>query len=145
VLQLKGLRADEVGEEVKNMLSDLGLEDKRDARVRTLSGGMKRKLSVGIALVGRSKVGCFEDFFYVVYRVPATSARFPRIAYRQSLWLADVALCWASGDGAELHPRVRVRGRFGCQLIIGSWLPVRDPWGFGASCRYPIHDLFITY
>jgi len=85
VLQLKGLRADEVGEEVKNMLSDLGLEDKRDARVRTLSGGMKRKLSVGIALVGRSKVGCFKEFFNVVYRVPATSARFPRIAYRQSL------------------------------------------------------------
>ena len=52
----------EVDNEVKRMLSDLGLEDKRHARVKTLSGGMKRKLSVGIALVGGSKVGRFRDF-----------------------------------------------------------------------------------
>ena len=56
VIQLKGLPVDEVADEVKQMLSDLGLEDKSHARVKTLSGGMKRKLSVGIALVGRSKV-----------------------------------------------------------------------------------------
>ena len=59
-LQLKGLPADQVDDEVNQMLSDLGLKDKRDARVKTLSGGMKRKLSVGIALVGGSKVGHFE-------------------------------------------------------------------------------------
>jgi len=29
-------------------------------------------------------------FFFVVYRVPATGNRSPRIAYRQSLWLADM-------------------------------------------------------
>ena len=57
VMQLKGIPADEVADEVDSMLSDLGLEDKRHARVKTLSGGMKRKLSVGIALVGGSKVG----------------------------------------------------------------------------------------
>jgi len=56
-MQLKGIPADEVADEVDCMLSDLGLEDKRHARVKTLSGGMKRKLSVGIALVGGSKVG----------------------------------------------------------------------------------------
>jgi len=26
----------------------------------------------------------------VVYRVPVTGTRFPRIAYQQSLWLADM-------------------------------------------------------
>jgi len=56
VRQLKGLLANEVDDEVDRMLSDLGLEDKRQARVRTLSGGMKRKLSVGIAFVGGSEV-----------------------------------------------------------------------------------------
>jgi len=56
VTQLKGLPANEVDDEVNRMLSDLGLDDKRRARVKTLSGGMKRKLSVGIALVARSKV-----------------------------------------------------------------------------------------
>lgn len=38
------------------MLHILGLEDKRDARSRFLSGGMKRKLSIGIALIAGSKV-----------------------------------------------------------------------------------------
>jgi len=55
-LQLKGLAGGQVDAEVCEMLNDLGLNDKRDARVKTLSGGMKRKLSVGIALVGGSKV-----------------------------------------------------------------------------------------
>jgi len=56
VAQLKGLLASAVGNEVDRTLTDLGLEDKRHALVKTLSGGMKRKLSVGIALVGGSKV-----------------------------------------------------------------------------------------
>jgi len=35
----------------------VGLADKINSIVRTLSGGMKRKLSLGIALIGNSKVG----------------------------------------------------------------------------------------
>ena len=62
-MQLKGIPAEQVDTEVNQMLSDLGLEDKRRARVKTLSGGMKRKLSVGIALVGGSKVShCGECY-----------------------------------------------------------------------------------
>ena len=37
---------------VDEVLDLVGLEDKRDARVRTLSGGQKRRLDLGIALVG---------------------------------------------------------------------------------------------
>lgn len=43
----------------------MGLADKVNIVVRALSGGMKRKLSLGIALIGDSKVvQCFkEDLF----------------------------------------------------------------------------------
>ncbi|KAG7261800.1 hypothetical protein CRUP_037406, partial [Coryphaenoides rupestris] len=41
--------------EVDRMIRVLNLEDKRDARCKTLSGGMRRKLSIGIALIGDSK------------------------------------------------------------------------------------------
>lgn len=43
----------------------MGLADKVNIVVRALSGGMKRKLSLGIALIGDSKVVQFfkEDFF----------------------------------------------------------------------------------
>jgi len=59
----------EVDDEVNRMLSDIGLEDKRHARVKTLSGGMKRKLSVGIALVGRSKVSQLLPGILIIIKI----------------------------------------------------------------------------
>ena len=41
---------------VTEMIDTLGLSDKRRAQAHTLSGGMKRKLSVGIALIGQPQV-----------------------------------------------------------------------------------------
>uniref|UniRef100_A0A8C4LDU7 ATP binding cassette subfamily A member 3 n=1 Tax=Equus asinus asinus TaxID=83772 RepID=A0A8C4LDU7_EQUAS len=59
--QLKGLSRQKCPEEVKRMLHILGLEDKRDSRCRFLSGGMKRKLSIGIALIAGSKVLMLDE------------------------------------------------------------------------------------
>ncbi|ELK30082.1 ATP-binding cassette sub-family A member 3 [Myotis davidii] len=59
--QLKGLSRQKCPEEVKQMLHILGLEDKRDSRSRFLSGGMKRKLSIGIALIAGSKVLMLDE------------------------------------------------------------------------------------
>ena len=53
-LQLKA--CSKVQQEVKEMIETLGLAGKRDAQAHTLSGGMKRKLSVGIALIGKPQV-----------------------------------------------------------------------------------------
>ena len=55
-VQLKGCEAGMVQEQVDNMIAEVGLEDKRDAQSKSLSGGMKRKLSIGIALIAGSKV-----------------------------------------------------------------------------------------
>ncbi len=55
-LQLKGYPREKIPDEVDRILRILNLEDKRHARSKTLSGGMKRKLSIGIALIGDSKV-----------------------------------------------------------------------------------------
>ena len=41
---------------VSDMIALLHLENKTKAQAKSLSGGMKRKLSVGIALIGGSKV-----------------------------------------------------------------------------------------
>ncbi|XP_062036907.1 ATP-binding cassette sub-family A member 17-like [Lepus europaeus] len=59
--QLKGLSPHKCPEEVKQMLHLLSLEDKRDSRCRFLSGGMKRKLSIGIALIAGSKVLILDE------------------------------------------------------------------------------------
>ena len=42
--------------EANRLLKILGLEEKRNALSKNLSGGMKRKLSVAIALIGGSEV-----------------------------------------------------------------------------------------
>ncbi|XP_041362406.1 phospholipid-transporting ATPase ABCA3-like [Gigantopelta aegis] len=59
--KLKGVPKDKVSGEVENMLDCIGLTDKRNAQSKTLSGGMKRKLSVGIALIGDSKIIILDE------------------------------------------------------------------------------------
>lgn len=54
---LKGISGkEELEAEVQKYVALIGLQDKIDALSRTLSGGMKRKLSIGIALCGNSKI-----------------------------------------------------------------------------------------
>uniref|UniRef100_A0A3Q1JUS1 ABC transporter domain-containing protein n=1 Tax=Anabas testudineus TaxID=64144 RepID=A0A3Q1JUS1_ANATE len=59
--QLKGYAKDKIPDEVDRIIRILNLEDKRHARSKTLSGGMKRKLSIGIALIGDSKVVMLDE------------------------------------------------------------------------------------
>uniref|UniRef100_A0A7N5JZI9 ATP-binding cassette sub-family A member 17-like n=1 Tax=Ailuropoda melanoleuca TaxID=9646 RepID=A0A7N5JZI9_AILME len=59
--QLKGLSGQRCPEEVQRMLHVLNLEDKQDSLSRFLSGGMKRKLSIGIALIAGSKVLILDE------------------------------------------------------------------------------------
>ena len=54
--KLKGYPSHLVRAETDRMVKALQLENKRRSMSSTLSGGMKRKLSVGIALCGESKV-----------------------------------------------------------------------------------------
>ncbi|XP_047145843.1 phospholipid-transporting ATPase ABCA3 isoform X2 [Hydra vulgaris] len=50
-----------ITEEVNRMIDLVGLADKRKSKPNSLSGGMKRKLSVGIALVGNSKIVILDE------------------------------------------------------------------------------------
>lgn len=55
--KLKGIKdSKEVKEQIHKYVNLLGLGAKMDAQSKTLSGGMKRKLSIGIALCGNSKI-----------------------------------------------------------------------------------------
>lgn len=54
--QLKNFDCESIDYEVNKYISKLGLESKANALSKTLSGGMKRKLSVVLALCGKSNV-----------------------------------------------------------------------------------------
>uniref|UniRef100_A0A1B0GH75 Putative lipid exporter abca1 n=1 Tax=Lutzomyia longipalpis TaxID=7200 RepID=A0A1B0GH75_LUTLO len=73
--RLKGLDKKDVEAEVKKYVGILELEKKINAMAKTLSGGMKRKLSVGVALCGGSKVVLCDE---------PTSGMDP--AARRALW-----------------------------------------------------------
>lgn len=47
--------------EIESMLDQLRLTDKRNKLAKTLSGGMKRKLSVAIAFIGNSKIIILDE------------------------------------------------------------------------------------
>lgn len=59
--QLKGLDSKEVKDEVEKYVKLIDLEPKINSLSKTLSGGMKRKLCVCIALCGRSKVVLLDE------------------------------------------------------------------------------------
>ena len=54
--RIRGMPEDKIAGEVKTILGDIDLAEKADELAGSLSGGQKRKLSVGIALIGDPKI-----------------------------------------------------------------------------------------
>ncbi|XP_047236677.1 ATP-binding cassette sub-family A member 2 isoform X2 [Girardinichthys multiradiatus] len=59
--RLKGMAEEDIRKEMDKMILDLELSNKRHSLVQTLSGGMKRKLSVAIAFVGGSRAVILDE------------------------------------------------------------------------------------
>ncbi|PIA53512.1 hypothetical protein AQUCO_00900239v1, partial [Aquilegia coerulea] len=58
---MKGVEEGDLERMVHDMVDEVGLADKVNTFVRVLSGGMRRKLSLGIALIGNSKVVILDE------------------------------------------------------------------------------------
>ena len=58
---LKGVPAEEKDGVVTQMMKDVGIPEKAHSLSRVLSGGMKRKLSVGCALIGGSRAVLLDE------------------------------------------------------------------------------------
>ncbi|XP_027203135.2 phospholipid-transporting ATPase ABCA3-like [Dermatophagoides pteronyssinus] len=60
-LKHTNLTNEQIKHEIKQMVKKLDLKDKFHVQANCLSGGMKRKLSVGIALIGGSKIVILDE------------------------------------------------------------------------------------
>ncbi|XP_062382782.1 ATP-binding cassette sub-family A member 5 [Sardina pilchardus] len=58
---IKGILPSDIDAEVSKVLKDLDLEKIMDAQAKNLSGGQKRKLSVGIAILGDPKILLLDE------------------------------------------------------------------------------------
>uniref|UniRef100_A0A5F8GTK8 ABC transporter domain-containing protein n=1 Tax=Monodelphis domestica TaxID=13616 RepID=A0A5F8GTK8_MONDO len=59
--QIKGMSRETCHQKITNILKMVKLEEKQNEFSKTLSGGMKRKLSISIALIGDSKVVILDE------------------------------------------------------------------------------------
>lgn len=59
--RIKGMDEDKISDDVSNIVKEIGLTEKVNWKTCQLSGGQKRKLSVGIALIGGSKVVFLDE------------------------------------------------------------------------------------
>ncbi|MEM1645367.1 MAG: ABC transporter ATP-binding protein [Ignisphaera sp.] len=59
--KLKGMKKDEVLRNLRNLLEALGLEDYRKKLARNLSGGLKRKLLIAMALVNDPEIVIMDE------------------------------------------------------------------------------------
>lgn len=57
----KGVKGADLNAEVNKMIQSVGLTEKRNSYSKTLSGGQKRKLSVGIAFIGGSRIVFLDE------------------------------------------------------------------------------------
>lgn len=78
--------------EVMKILRDIDLTDKANSPAKHLSGGQKRKLSIGIAIIGDPKV-------VLIYKTKAISSVFHLFMFRLSFWTNPLpALIRFQGD-----------------------------------------------
>lgn len=54
--KIKGVPNDEIEEKSNELLAQVGIADVKDAQVSTYSGGMKRRLSVAISVIGDPRI-----------------------------------------------------------------------------------------
>uniref|UniRef100_A0A8C3R615 ABC transporter domain-containing protein n=1 Tax=Cyanoderma ruficeps TaxID=181631 RepID=A0A8C3R615_9PASS len=59
--EIKGIKSKEVGQEVQNILELLDIGNIQDTQAEKLSGGQKRKLSIGIAMLGNPQVLLLDE------------------------------------------------------------------------------------
>lgn len=59
--KVRGINKEFIPRIVEDLLSEVNLKDKRDERICNLSGGMRRRVSIGICTLGNPKVMFFDE------------------------------------------------------------------------------------
>ncbi|KFQ31780.1 ATP-binding cassette sub-family A member 9, partial [Merops nubicus] len=135
---IKGVQRKEVEQEVQKVLTTLDLTDLQDVRADTLSGGQKRKLSLGIAILGNPQVLLLDEptaGLDPCSRHHVWSLLKERQAGRVTLFTTH------SMEEADVYADRKAflsNGRLQC---VGSSLYLKRKWGIGYHLRMHINDL----
>ncbi len=133
----KGLTGNKIKDEVEKMIQSVGLTEKRHALSKTLSGGQKRKLSVGIAFIGGSKVVFLDE---PTSGMDPYSRRFTWNIIRQHKEGRIIVLTTHFMDEADnLGDRIAIMGD-GKLRCCGSSLYLKKTYGVGYNMTIEKHN-----
>jgi len=126
--RFKGCPRSELKQEVEKMILSVGLTEKRKVYSKYLSGGQKRKLSVGIAFIGKSRVVFLDE---PTSGMDPYSRRFTWNVIRQHKEGRVVVLTTHFMDEADLlGDRIAIMGD-GKLRCCGSSLFLKQKFGVG--------------
>ncbi|XP_064006724.1 ABC-type organic anion transporter ABCA8B-like [Pogoniulus pusillus] len=135
---IKGVQQKEVEQEVQKVLTLLDLSNLQDVRADALSGGHKRKLSLGIAILGDPQVLLLDEptaGLDPLSRHHVWSLLKERQAGRVTLFTTQ------SMEEADVHADRKAflsKGRLQC---VGSSLYLKRKWGVGYHLRIQVNNL----
>ncbi|XP_014807760.1 PREDICTED: ATP-binding cassette sub-family A member 9-like isoform X2 [Calidris pugnax] len=138
---IRGIQQKEVEQEVQKVLVMLDLTDLQDVHANTLSGGQKRKLSLGIAILGNPQVLLLDEptaGLDPCSRHHVWSLLKERQAGRVTLFTTQ------SMEEADAHADRKAflsNGRLQC---VGSSLYLKRKWGIGYHLRMSINEVCDT-
>ncbi|KFV49627.1 ATP-binding cassette sub-family A member 9, partial [Gavia stellata] len=138
---IKGIQQKEVEQEVQKVLVMLDLTDLQDIRADTLSGGQKRKLSLGIAILGNPQVLLLDEPMAGLdpcSRHHVWSLLKERQAGRVPLFTLFTTQSMEEADAHADRKAFLSNGRLQC---VGSSLYLKRKWGIGYHLRMRINDL----
>uniref|UniRef100_A0A8C3C2F4 ATP binding cassette subfamily A member 10 n=1 Tax=Cairina moschata TaxID=8855 RepID=A0A8C3C2F4_CAIMO len=140
--EIKGIKSREVEREVQTILELLDISNVQDTQAEKLSGGQKRKLSIGIAMLGSPQVLLLDE---------PTAGLDP--LSRHQVWSllkeqrAGRVILFSTQfmDEADILADRKAFISHGRLKCVGSSLFLKKKWGIGYHLRYllqPYTDLF---
>uniref|UniRef100_A0A1B6L2P7 ABC transporter domain-containing protein n=2 Tax=Graphocephala atropunctata TaxID=36148 RepID=A0A1B6L2P7_9HEMI len=136
--RLKGLQSESLLSSVGKILCDIDLEDKADSEAKDLSGGQKRKLSVGIAIIGDPKIIILDE---PTAGIDSFSKRhicsiLQKIKHNKVVLLATHSM--EEADEVADRKAILSQGRLCC---YGTSLFLKNRFGIGSCLRVELEDL----
>ncbi|XP_042658487.1 ATP-binding cassette sub-family A member 10 isoform X1 [Tyto alba] len=135
--EIKGIKSKEVEQEVQNVLELLDISNIQDTQAEKLSGGQKRKLSIGIAMLGNPQVLLLDE---------PTAGLDPLSRHRVWSLLKEhragrvILFSTQFMDEADILADRKAFISHGKLKCVGSSLFLKKKWGIGYHLRIHVSD-----
>ncbi|CAG7816037.1 unnamed protein product [Allacma fusca] len=138
--ELRGLEKEELKKEIDVIIHELKLNDRRHALADKLSGGQKRKLSIGIALIGDPKVILLDE---PTAGLDPVSRRHLWTLLQQKKRGKVILLTTHFMDEADILADRKAIVHNGVLKCVGSSLYLKNRYGVGYYLTVEMNDRYL--